>query len=370
MKHKNIGIDAHVLGDHSGGNESYYHNILLHFVSLGENYTLYLFVKNDVDTTQYPPIFNIVRFKSKNAFSRNFIELPHFVRKYKLDLLHTQYFIPFKINCKIACTIHDICFEHFDNIFNKKQFYTQKLLIPYAAKHSDVIFTVSEHAKIDIAEKYKINNKKIIVTYNAVNNQFRRLTADELNQTELKNKFKISSDGYILSVGNLQPRKNLVRLIMAFKDIHIKNQDINLVIVGKKAWMFESIISEALDESICNNVIFTDYVSEDDLIRLYNGAKCFVYPSYYEGFGIPPLEAMACQTPVAVSNATSLPEVCGDAAVYFDPYDVNDMAKTIESILADEEKSEVLVERGKKRVDAFSWRKTSILIESTYKQLL
>lgn len=138
----------------------------------------------------------------------------------------------------VVSTIHDICFEHYRNIFTKKEYIRQKILIPYAAKHSRYIFTVLEYSKNDIAEHYGIPRDRIIVTYNAVSDDFRELTKEELDAAELRTKFGISRD-YILTVGNLQPRKNMIRLIRAYRSLReggkITHQ---LVIVGKKAWMF------------------------------------------------------------------------------------------------------------------------------------
>ena len=362
---KIIGIDGHMLGDHSGGNESYYKNILQNMIIPG-NIQAYLFLQNNVDEKPYADKFKIVRLKSKNSFMRLFFEIPFLARKLKLDVLHMQYFIPFLCPCKIVCTIHDISFEHFSNIFTKKEYLRQKLLIPYAAKHSKAIFTVSENAKKDIIEHYLVPENKIIVTYNAVNDNFKKLSDSELNESQLREQFQIGNQEYILSVCNLQPRKNLVRLIKAYKKMKKEyNTSEKLVIVGKKAWMFNDILQEALDNN--EDIIFTDYVSERDLVRLYNAARCFVYPSFYEGFGIPPLEAMACGTPVAVANATSLPEVVGDAGIYFDPYEEESIEQALyELICMEESRRRLYLHRGAEQVKKFSWSMSASKIVDVY----
>ncbi len=255
-----IAIDAHMLGDHSGGNESYYTNILKCMTVWKED-VVYLFVKQGIDVSEFEDRFRIVRFKELNSFKRNFIELDKLCREYKVEVLHTQYFIPFIRSCRVVVTIHDICFEHYSDIFTKKEYITQKLLIPYAAKHSEYVFTVSEHARADIIEHYHLKPEKVIVTYNAVNSAFRRLTEDELKEKELRKKFEIGNSQYVLSVGNLQPRKNLVRLIKAFNNWKRKTlSDVRLVIVGKKAWMFDGILKVAIEDS--NDIVLTDYVSQ------------------------------------------------------------------------------------------------------------
>lgn len=364
----NIGIDGHMLGDRSGGNESFYSNILLN-MEIPKGTRIFLFVKTGVDVSKYADKFEVVYFKSKNAIVRNFWELTMLSKKYKLDVLHVQYFIPIFRPCKVVCTIYDICFEHFKDIFTRKEYYRQKILIPYAAKHSERVFTVSNHAKNDIIKHYCVKNNNVLVTYCAVSAKFRQLTSIELNNQELRMKYNIGSSKYVLSVCNLQPRKNLVRLIRSF--ISMKKDfggEEKLVIVGKKAWMFNDILKTAIDGS--KDIVFTDYVEGDDLIRLYNEASCFVYPSLFEGFGIPPLEAMACGTPVAVANTTSLPEVVGDAGLYFDPYSEDQIKHSMTRLLNDSELCLELKQKGFQQASKFSWKKSSELLTSTYLQVV
>lgn len=360
-----IGIDGHMLGDKSGGNESYYTNIL-RTMPVDKEDTVYLFVKKEVDVSEFENKFKIIRFNSGSSFIRNFWELNQLCKKYNLDLLHTQYFIPFIRSCKVVCTIHDICFEHYKNIFTKKEYYRQKLLIPYAAKHSEFIYTVSEHAKNDIATSYKISPDKIIVTYDAVNtDEFRVLSSDELNEQELRHKYNIGDADYVLSVGNLQPRKNLPRLIEAFNDWKKdKNNNAKLVIVGKKAWMYSDILRTA--GSTNDDIIFTDYVSDKDLVRLYNAARCFIYPSFFEGFGIPPLEAMACGKPVGVANTSALPEVVGDAGLLFDPFDTDEIRNKMDELYGNSETWNKLSKAGLERAKHFSWEVSSKKIYESY----
>lgn len=365
-----VGIDGHMIGDNSGGNESYYSNILERMV-VPEGDTFILFLKKGVDDAPYRDQFQIVRFKSSDAFKRNFIELPKLCKEYQLDLLHVQYFIPFIRPCPIVTTIHDISFEHYKNIFTRSEYIRQKLLIPYAAKKASAIFTVSENAKKDIINIYHISEDKIIVTDNAVNDRFRKLDASDLHEEELRGKYGIGPGQYILTVGNLQPRKNLPRLIEAFRKFSIKQRDYKLVIVGKKAWMYEDILKSAFqNDTVKDRIILTDYVTDEDLVRLYNAAQCFIYPSFFEGFGIPPLEAMACGVPVIVSNASSLPEVVGEAGVYFDPFSTDDIAAAIEKTVSDEQLRAQLMSAGFERAKRFSWTKSAQKVVETYESVV
>ena len=304
-----IAIDGHMLGDRSGGNESHYTNILRAMKPDKED-TVYLFVKSGADVSEFEEKFRIVRFASESPFRRNFTELDRLCRQYKVQVLHTQYFIPFIRSCRTVCTIHDICFEHYKNIFTKTEYCRQKLLIPYAAKHSEYIFTVSEHAKADIVEHYHVDPARVIVTYNAVSEDFRVLSREELDEAELRERFAIGSAPFVLSVGNLQPRKNLPRLIEAFNQWKAESSSpARLVIVGKKAWMYSEILKSA--GSASGNIVLTDYVSNEDLVRLYNAAESFVFPSYFEGFGIPPLEVLALGTPEEVVTEKTLQGLYG-----------------------------------------------------------
>lgn len=363
----NVAIDAHMIGDHSGGNESYYTNIIKAMnPHIGDKY--FLFVSKNIDTTQYKNKFEVVQFESDSAFKRNFIELNRLCKKFNIDVLHTQYFIPFFRSCNVVCTIHDICFEHYKDIFTKKEYVTQKILIPYAAKKSKCIFTVSENAKEDIISTYRLNPQKVIVTYNAVNEIYRRLSENEIDRERLNQKYGIDEE-YILTVGNLQPRKNLPRLIKAYTKYKRAGGKEKLVIVGKKTRMTSEIFKEISNSEFKDNIILTDYVENEDLVQIYNAAKGFVYPSYFEGFGIPPLEAMACGTPVAVANTTSLPEVVGDVGIYFNPFDENDILKALEQLISLVEEKRVNFDAMQEQVNKFSWSKSAKILVDSYSTL-
>ena len=364
-----IGIDAHMLGDRSGGNESFYEGILKAFVP-DKDKEYILFMNEGVDDAPYRDRFRIVRFKSGNAFVRNFVELTRLCRQYKLDVLHTQYYIPFIRPCKTVVTIHDICFEHFDDIFERSEYYRNKLLIPYAARRADRIITVSEFSKRDIADTYGIDEKKIIVAYNAVDSDFRILSKEEKDSSIVRGKFGIGSDPYIICVGNLQPRKNIPRLVEAYLQYKKRCQsDLKLVIVGKKAWQYgETLDSTSRD---ADNIVLTGYVSRQELIELLGQAEGFIYPSFYEGFGIPPLEALACGTSVAVSDIPVMHEVLEDSPIYFDPYDAGSIADAIGKLYDPDGNSggnsaSILGNPDRKVIDRFSWEKSAERINAAY----
>ncbi len=351
-----IGIDAHMLGDKSGGNESFYRGIL-DAMDTADGNEYYLFVRPGVDAPEYADKFKIVSFESEGAFKRNFVELPKLCRKYELDVLHTQYYIPFVRPCPVVCTIHDISFEHYNDIFNKGEYIRNKILIPYAARHADKVVTVSEFCRKDIADRYRISKDKIDVIYNAVNSEFKVLTDTELAKFKVRNTYEIGDDPYLICVGNLQPRKNIPRLIRAFTSYKAKEKSATkLVVVGKKAWMFDDIFKEVGER---DDVIFTGYVPREDLIALINEAQGFIYPSYFEGFGIPPLEALACGTPVCVSDIEVMHEVLGDKGIFFDPFNEDGIAKALDLVMHTDK-------TGISVTSDFSWEDSARKLQSIY----
>ena len=194
------------------------------------------------------------------------------------------------------------------------------------------------------------------------------MESDEINEKDLREKFGIGGEKYILSVGNLQPRKNLPRLISAYNQWKQETKNTaKLVIVGKKAWLYSDVLKAVGVDN--QEIILTDYVSTEDLIRLYNAADCFLYPSFFEGFGIPPLEAMACGTAVGVAKATSLPEVVGDAGIYFDPFSTEEIKDTINRLLTDCALKDQLVQKGLLRVKKFSWKESAKKIVDVYQSM-
>lgn len=360
-----IGIDAHVLGDKSGGNETYYRNLIRNFDEKLQEQMI-LFVNKGVDVSELNFKGQIVEIGSHNAFFRNFVEMPYLAWKYKLKCLHMQYFIPFVRPCPVVVTIHDISFEHFSDIFTKKEMFIQKKLIPYAAKKSDKILTVSEFSKKDICEKYHIPEDKVVVTYNGKNSLFRKMDSTDSEKQAILNKFQLPEE-YILYVGNIQPRKNLKRLLQAYVQYALENEDSKpLVIVGKKAWMYDSIFEEIKKNNLEERVYFTGYVEEEELISLYNIAMFFIYPSIFEGFGLPVLEAMSCGTPVITSNITSIPEVAGEACHMLDPFKVEAIKNALELFTKDENLRNEYREKGLEQAKKFEWSTTAKRTERVY----
>ena len=280
-----------------------------------------------------------------------------------IDIFHSTYFLNLKIKkAKRITTIHDLIpFKLPETTLdNKKEFYNK---VKFALKHSDKIITISEQSKKDILEYFDVNDNKIVNCYQSI-------YMSDINNIKLsvKNRFGLQEKGYFLFVGNIEPKKNIKRLINAFFSF---DNPFPLVIVGRKAWLWEELLkgTEYLIKS--KKLIILEYLNREELIALYKNAFAFIFPSLYEGFGLPPLEAMATETPVITSNISSLPEVCGDAAIYCDPYSVSSIREAIIKMidLSEEERAD-LIKKGRKRVEFFNEEDYKNRILKVYESVL
>ncbi|HEX7042104.1 MAG TPA: glycosyltransferase family 1 protein [Patescibacteria group bacterium] len=259
-------------------------------------------------------------------------------------------------------SVMDLSYIHFPELFAKKDLYQLKNWTSYSVKNASKIFTISQASKDDIIKEYRIDSKKIIVTYPGIKENMEEKIS---NIKELEEKFGIKGN-YILFVGTLQPRKNIERLIEAFSLI-VKGDSgqarmtngLQLVVVGKKGWLYEPILEAPKKFGVEESVKFLNFVEDKDLPSLYKNALCYVLPSLYEGFGLPVVEAMKYGCPVVTSNVSSLPEAGGDAALYFDPLDTQDIAEKIEKVIESPKLREEMVKKGYNHIKMFSWKKAA-----------
>jgi glycosyltransferase involved in cell wall biosynthesis len=245
-------------------------------------------------------------------------------------------------------TIHDLSHFYFPDEFLKGDLYKLTRWTKFAVQKARKIIAVSKNTKKDLAKFYNLPEEKISIIYNGYE-----------KRVHTGSKFQAPGSKYILYVGTLQPRKNVQTLIRTFEKFHKTNPDFKLVITGKKGWLYKEIFSLVKDLHLEKSVIFTGHVSEDELTGLYRNAFCFVLPSLYEGFGIPVLEAMSYRCPVICSNSSSLPEVGGDAALYFNPQDEIQLLNQLKRLKGDPKLREELISRGLKRIKLFSWQKSA-----------
>lgn len=256
-------------------------------------------------------------------------------------------------------SVMDLSYIHFPHLFKSSDLYQLKNWTGYSVKRARRVITISNSSKNDIIKEYKVSEEKVEVIYPGIK-PIVTLEPNIYSMQLLKEKYHIA-DKYILFVGTLQPRKNIVRLIKAFSKVvnEAKERDMQLVVVGKKGWLFDEIIAAPEKYDVEGHVLFLDFVPDEDLPALYKHAQCYVLPSLYEGFGLPVLEAMKYNCPVITSNVSSLPEAGGDAALYVDPENVDDIAEKIRTLLENKSLREDLIEKGKVQVKKFSWEKTA-----------
>jgi len=265
----------------------------------------------------------------------------------KCDLFWSPHYniplLPIKAKKKMV-TIHDVYHLAFYNTLSTSQKMYAKLLINQAVKRSDIILTVSNFSKKEIL-KYTHTHKQMHVVYNAIDKSL------VTNQSFTK-------ENYILYVGNVKPHKNLVRALKAFEETRYKN--FTFKIVGQKNnFITKDTEVEQLAKKLGNRVEFTGYVKDSELVELYKKAKLFLFPTLYEGFGIPPLEAQACGTPVICSNIASLPEVGADSVLYCDPYDIEDITRKINLLIGDPILQQELINKGYENLKRFSWENSA-----------
>jgi len=378
-----IGIDARTLSGRFTGDRTYWRGLIggLSEIDHENEYVLYTRLPVDGDPPATGPNFTwkVLPSPANDALwmQRAF---PGALRRDKIDVGHTQYNIPLLgAPCPIVTTIGDISFNLFPELFLPKDRAILNRFMPISFKRAAHIIAVSESTRRDILRQYKkiVPGDKVTATLLAVSDDFR---PPEDGQESARKKANIllkvddQNVRYILAVGVLQPRKNLKSLLDAFALMKLgpKSTDHKLVIVGKRGWNNKALDEkwESLPEAVRKDIIFAGYVDDKDLPTLYGGADVFCYPSLYEGFGLPVLEAMACGCPVITARTSSLPEVVGDAGVLLAPTDSEAWARALEKILASAQVQQRWRERGLERAAEFSWTKTAQQTLTVYKQLI
>ncbi len=282
----------------------------------------------------------------------------NFLNKYKPDLfLSPDGYMSLKANCKQLAVIHDLSFEHYPNdvSYIVRKYY--KRFFPKFARKAARIATVSEFSKNDIIKQYGISASTIDVVFNGCNELYQPI--DEEQKSATKELFTNGAD-YFLFVGALHPRKNISRLFQAFdKFKSMSSNNVKLVIVGEKYYWTHDIKMTYINMKYKDDVIFTGRLSPEDLKNVIASALAMTYVPYFEGFGIPILEAFNCDVPVITSNITSMPEVASDAALLVDPFSIDSIANAMNYLYKDEDMCNSLIAKGRKRKLDFSWDKTA-----------
>jgi len=368
-----IAIDAHSVGAKLAGNESYATNLIeaLAQIDSVNDYTLYVTTREAQDRFHRRwPNFTVKTTLPHTPLIRIPLTLSAELRKNPVDVLHVQFTAPPFCPCPVIVSLHDLSFEHLPHTFNRRSRTQLRLTVRHSAKRAARIISLSEHTRRDIAQTYGIDEKLIHAIPLAAPPDFARVEDDKELQ-RVRHTYGIMGN-YILSVGSIQPRKNLARLVKAYASLKARlstDELPRLVLVGKRAWLYDETLRALEETGLSDLVILTGYVPQSDLPALYSGALCFVYPSYFEGFGLPPLEAMKCGVPVIVGDTTSLPEVVGNAALRVDPYDVEAIAAGIERLIKDSVLRNQLSVKGLARAELFDWQETARQTLKVYEQV-
>ncbi len=366
-----IALNAQLLATSRFGIENYIYNLVKAFSQEDKNNTFDVFSSikhDDLESENVRIIKTSVPFY--NYFSRILWEqavMPFKISGY--DVFHNpDHMLPMMpINTKKVITVHDLAFYKHPETFSARKRIFKQAMTPGSIRKADAIIAVSKNTKRDIVDLFKVDPDKIHVVYNGLNEEFSPANEDKLR---IYKKAKRLEKPYILFVGTIEPRKGIQDLIKAFDMLSEgSNKDLELIIAGRNGWLSGHIHEIAKASAKKDRIRFIGKVDAQELPLLYSGAEVFVYPSIYEGFGFPPLEAMACGTPVITTDSSSLPEVVGSAALSVPPKQPTALAYAISRVLSDTELRAALVDSGIEQAAKFSWSKCAAQTAKVYKSL-
>ncbi|MBI2686019.1 MAG: glycosyltransferase family 4 protein [Acidobacteria bacterium] len=351
-------IDAHAIGRHLTGNEVYVRSLLEGFAALDKKseFIAYTSVRG---AEEYVPSRVRTWRVSENPFLRLGVDLARRVRADAPDLLHVQYTAPLFCPVPVVVSIHDVSYLEHPEFFTRSRRVQLQFTVERTVRRAAKILTLSEFSRQGIARSYGLDPDRIAVVPAACSEIFKPVSRPKA-KSFVEGRFQIS-EPYILCVGDLQPRKNTLGLIRAFEELVANCPELpqHLVMVGKDTWYAPKVHQAAENSPFGNRIHFTGYVDDAELLQLYNACDIFVFPSFYEGFGIPILEAMACGRAVACSNTSAMPEVAGSAAVLFDPHSTGQMMRSMRDLLRNAELRSRKERLGQQNASRFSWKGTA-----------
>lgn len=356
-----VAINAHLLsgqaGYRSAGVHQYIYHLLRHLGGGGDGlrYTVML------GEGALPPDVTLATLQSGWPTSRATVRVaweqlvqPWALRRIGADLVHGPVFVgPLLAPCPVVVTVHDLSFIRFPHLFRPVNRLYLTVLTRLSARRARRLIAVSAHTAAEAARLLGVPAERIDVVYHGVTPNFRPLPEEEVVAFRQRRGLP---ERFLFFVGTLEPRKNLARLVEAFA--RIRDDRVGLVLAGGRGWLYDELFARLESLGLNERIIFTGYVMSEELPLWYNAATILAYPSVYEGFGLPVLEAQACGTPVLTSNVSSLPEAAGNAAVMVDPYDVDAIAAGLNRLLADEQLRCDLRERGLAHARQFTWSHT------------
>jgi glycosyltransferase involved in cell wall biosynthesis len=351
-------VDAHAIGCHLTGNEVYIRNLLHEFARLDRSSDFVAYVSKPGAHLQVPKSIRTSQV-SENPFRRLGLDLPMRLRYDRPDLLHVQYTAPLGCSVPLVVSVHDVSYLEHPQYFTRFRSTQLRLTVKRTVEAAARILTPSEFSRRAILRHYKLDEQKVVVVPNAVSSSFRQIERESAAAV-IEEKYGISGP-FVLTVGDLQPRKNHLGLLHAFEETLRQHPHLphRLVFVGKETWYSKELHKAVMRSNVAGRVHFTGFVEDPDLLHFYGACHLFVFPSFYEGFGLPILEAMACGRAVACSSSTAMPEVANAAGILFDPYSVPEMARAIADVLLDDEMRVRLERLGSHRASSFTWERAA-----------
>jgi len=360
----NVGILSWMIDKKRTGVNNYLYNLIKNMIVNGKADEISLIHYEKSDDPIYSKVNDII-IPEKPLKLTSALGIPQAVKNADIDILHVpvhwyNQITPFVFNRKIkkVLTVHDLTPILFPEMHTRETNLTWRSSLKFIKNRTNIMICVSESTKTDCVKLLNIPEKRLRVIPLSADEQYKPLKNKKQIHDELKQEYNIDFP-FILFVGTLEKRKNVPTLIKSFYKLKKSKVDHKLVVVGGKGWKYTKIFDLIEELNLKNEVIFTDYVSDEYLVKLYNAADLFVYPSLYEGFGLPPLEAMACGCPVITSNTSSLPEVVGDAGIMIDPNDINSLTESMLKILTNNQLREEMSKKSLERAKMFSWKKTA-----------
>ncbi len=348
-------VDAHAIGRNLTGNEVYVRNLLRGFDALDSESDFVVYLSEPNAAREVPQRFTTKQV-SRNPFVRLGWDLSRRLREDQPDLVHVQYTAPVNCPSPIVVSVHDVSYLEHPEYFRQARVMQLKVTVRRTVQRAARILTPSEFSSRQIQKVYGVDPDKIVVVPNAVSALFRPM-ARETAQAQALERFRIPGP-YVLTVGDLQPRKNQVGLIAAFEQLLRERPELphHLVLTGQDSWFAERVHEAARRSAAAARIHFTGFVRDEELLTLYGGCDIFVFPSFYEGFGLPIIEAMACGRAVACSNQTATVEVADGAGITFDPASTADITRAMRDLLIDAELRTRMERLGIQRAHGFQWR--------------
>jgi len=349
----NIGLDIHTVGQQATGNETYIKGLLDAF-SRNPAADIKLTYYHSKSLINKPWTGTYKQLLPEVSALRIPVSTPIALLRDHIDVSHFQYFHPLVSPCPAVLTIHDLSFEHHPEFFSPGLGKALQWLVPTMAKRAAHIITVSKATRNDLIERYNLPMNKISVIYNSTSDIFNNQLPHQLLQKSVS-RFNLSRP-FIISVGNLGPRKNQQRLVRCFSQLLQRNAiDFDLVLVGQPVYKANSVLDEIAKSKSAERIHVTGFVTQEELIALYSLAEFSVYPSLFEGFGLPILESMACSTPVITSDCSCMPEIASNAALMINPKDDDELSEAILRLSTDKNLHHQLTQAGLQRQQNFSW---------------